>query len=104
MLSACQTNKYNNVIKEKTPDPSIRIEDLDNNNKERPNIFYFDTEQGRSLFEVVFWNKLEGNHYYQGQIKNNDVRIDRVFKGKKIAIFLPLKTLSILTSLFFIWP
>lgn len=86
MLSACQTNKYNNVIKDKTPDPSIRIEDLDNNNKERPNIFYFDTEQGRSLFEVIFWDKMEDDHYYQGQIKNNDVRIDRVFKGKKIEV------------------
>ena len=27
-----------------------------------------------------------GNHYHQGQIKNNDVRIDRVFKGKKIEV------------------
>lgn len=85
-LSACQTNKYNNVIKDKAPDPSISIEDLGNSNKERPNIFYFDTEQGRSLFDVIFWDELKEDHYYQGQIKNNDVKIDTVFKGNKIEV------------------
>ncbi|MCY7769290.1 hypothetical protein MOF38_00375 [Bacillus haynesii] len=85
-LSACQTNKYNNVIKDNAPDPSVSVEDLDKNIKEGPNTFYFDTEQGRSLFDVVFWDELKEDHHYQGQIKNNDVKIDEVFKGKKIEI------------------
>ena len=86
LISACQSNNFNNTIKDKAPDPSVSIEDLDNSTKDDSKIFYFDTEQKQSLFKVIFWEKLKEDHYYQGQIKNNDVAIENVFKGEDIEV------------------
>lgn len=86
LISACQSNKFNNTIKDRAPDPSVSIEDLDKNTKDNPKIFYFDTEQKQSLFKVIFWENLKEDHYYQGQIKNNDVAIENVFKGADIEV------------------
>ncbi|MEH7674752.1 MULTISPECIES: hypothetical protein [Bacillus] len=86
LISACQSNNFNNTIKDKAPDPSISIKDLDNSTKDEPKIFYFDTEQKQSLFKVIFWEQLKEKHYYQGEIKNNDVAIENVFKREDIEV------------------
>ncbi|AZV55112.1 hypothetical protein ACPCYY_17925 [Bacillus pumilus] len=86
LISACQSNKFNNTIKDKAPDPSVSIKDLDNSTKDEPKLFYFDTEQKQSLFKVIFWENLKEDLYYQGQIKNNDVAIENVFKGEDLEV------------------
>lgn len=86
LISACQSSNFNNTIKDKAPDPSVSIKDLDNSTKNDSKIFYFDTEQKQSLFKVIFWENLKEDRYYQGQIKNNDVTIENVFKGEDLEV------------------